>query len=68
LHRKVDREFLRYLKENNIDVCGENGGYHTFVTGGPLFKKKIKIDKSRSIMRDGYWFLDTLEYSLQNFL
>jgi diphthine-ammonia ligase len=66
--RKVDREFLRYLKENNIDVCGENGEYHTFVTGGPMFKKKIKIDESRSIMRDGYWFLDTLEYSLQNFL
>ena len=66
--RKADREFLRYLKENNIDVCGENCEYHTFVTGGPLFKKKIKIDKSRSIMRDGYWFLDTLEYSLQNFV
>jgi len=66
--RKADREFLRYLKENNIDVCGENGEYHTFVTGGPLFKKKIKIDKIRSIMRDGYWFLDTLEYSLQNFV
>lgn len=65
--RKVDREFLRYLKENETDICGENGEYHTFVTGGPMFKKKIKINKSRSIMRDSYWFLDTLEYSLQNF-
>ncbi len=65
--RKVNGEFLKYLKENNIDVCGENGEYHTFVTDGPLFKRKIKIIKSKSIMRDGYWFLDTLEYSLQNF-
>lgn len=62
--RKVDREFLKYLKENNIDICGENGEYHTFVTGGPMFKRKITINESRSIMRDGYWFLDTLEYSL----
>lgn len=65
--RKVDRDFLKYLKENNIDACGENGEYHTLVTNGPLFKKKIEITKSNSIRRDGYWFLDTLEYSLQTF-
>ncbi len=62
--RKVDREFLGHLKDNNIDLCGENGEYHTFVTDGPMFKKKIKIIKSQPITRDGYWFLDTLEYSL----
>jgi len=62
--RKVDREFLRYLKNNNIDLCGENGEYHTFVTNGPLFKKKIEITKSKTITRNGYWFLDTIEYSL----
>lgn len=62
--RKVDREFLSHLKDNNIDLCGENGEYHTFVTDGPMFKKEIKIAKSQPITRDGYWFLDTLEYSL----
>ncbi len=62
--RKVDREFLSHLKDNNIDLCGENGEYHTFVTGGPMFNKKIKLTKSQPITRDGYWFLDTLEYSL----
>ncbi|UZE92388.1 MAG: diphthine--ammonia ligase [Methanosarcinales archaeon] len=41
--REVNREFLKYLKDNDIDVCGENGEYHTFVTNGPLFKEKIKI-------------------------
>jgi len=62
--RKLDREFLSHLKDNNIDLCGENGEYHTFVTDGPMFNKKIKITKSQPITRDGYWFLDTLEYSL----
>jgi len=61
---RVDREFLNYLKDNNIDLCGENGEYHTFVTDGPIFQKRIKITKSQPITRDGYWFLDTLEYSL----
>ncbi|MCD6574500.1 hypothetical protein J7K97_02335 [Candidatus Aerophobetes bacterium] len=40
------------------------GEYHTFVTNGPLFKKKIEITKSKTITRNGYWFLDTIEYSL----
>ena len=62
--RKVDREFLNYLKDNNIDLCGENGEYHTFVTDGPIFQKRIKITKSQPITRDGYRLLDTLEYSL----
>jgi len=55
--QRVDRDFLRYLKDNNIDACGENGEYHTFVTDGPMFRKKIKIDINTQIMRDGYWFL-----------
>ncbi len=62
--RKVNREFLSHLKDNNIDFCGENGEYHTFVTGGPMFQKRIKITKSQPIMRDNHRFLDTLEYSL----
>jgi uncharacterized protein (TIGR00290 family) len=60
--RKVDKDFLRYLKANNIDVCGENGEYHTFVIDGPIFKKKIEIIKSRVIKREDRWFLDTIRY------
>jgi len=63
---KVDREFFKYLKENSIDICGENGEYHTFVVDGPMFKKRIRITESKSITREGYWFLDTLEYSLSD--
>ncbi len=62
--RKVDKEFLSYLKENKIDVCGENGEYHTFVTSGPIFKKKIKIREHKPIMRDNRRFLEILNYSL----
>ena len=61
---KVDRIFLDYLKDNDIDACGENGEYHTFVTNGPLFKKKIEITKSKPIKREGHRFLETIEYSL----
>ena len=37
----VDRDFIRYLKNRNIDVCGENGEYHTLVIDGPIFKKRM---------------------------
>jgi len=63
--KKVDRELFKYVKENSIDICGENGEYHTFVVDGPMFRKKVRIGDSKPILREGYWFLDTLEYSLQ---
>jgi diphthine-ammonia ligase len=28
------------LKLGTVDPCGEHGEFHTFVTDGPLFKKK----------------------------
>lgn len=62
--RKVDREFLAYLKSNDIDPCGEAGEYHTLVTDGPLFERRIEITKSRPVRRNGYWFLDTVEYRI----
>jgi diphthine-ammonia ligase len=64
LGRVVDRDFINYLKSRNVDLCGENGEYHTLVVGGPLFKRKIEITESRTIKREGYWFLDTIKYKL----
>ena len=61
---RVDTDFIKYLKDNSIDVCGENGEYHTLVTDGPIFNKKIEIIGSRTIARDNYWFLDTIKYQL----
>ena len=28
---------------DNVDVCGENGEFHSFVYDGPIFKKPIPI-------------------------
>ncbi len=40
--KEYNEEFIEYTLLNNIDPCGENGEFHTFVYSGPLFKKKIK--------------------------
>ena len=62
--RRVDKALLDYLKRKNIDVCGENGEYHTLVTDGPIFKRPIQLIETRTIIRDNYWFLDTVKYQL----
>jgi len=39
-------ELKRLSKKFGIDVGGEGGEYETFVTNGPIFKKKIRIKDS----------------------
>jgi len=29
------------MKNHNIDICGENGEYHTLVVDGPIFRKPL---------------------------
>jgi uncharacterized protein (TIGR00290 family) len=63
--RRVDRHLLEYLrKKPGVDVCGENGEYHTLVIGGPLFKEKINITSSGIIERDNYWFLNVKDFKV----
>jgi diphthine-ammonia ligase len=62
--QRLDRKFLGYLKTGNIDLCGENGEYHTLVVNGPLFNRGIKIIESKTINRDNRWLLDTVKYRL----
>lgn len=62
--RSVDRSFADYLGANGIDHCGEKGEYHTLVTGGPLFKKKIKLLHNGIVDHDGYYLLDISKFEL----
>ena len=51
--REIDSDFAKSLPDG-IDLCGENGEYHTFSYGGGLFKDKIefKIFKANRISYD----------------
>lgn len=48
--RLYNRSFLNDLPKN-VDPCGEQGEFHTFVYDGPIFGKAIKWDKGRIIYR-----------------
>jgi len=65
--RIIDEDFISELKViNNVDLCGENGEYHSFVFDGPIFSKRIDITKRDKVLINGYWFLDIHEYKLKD--
>ncbi|PTT73498.1 MULTISPECIES: diphthine--ammonia ligase [unclassified Chryseobacterium] len=41
--RIIDEDFIKDLPEN-VDVCGENGEFHTFTFNGPLFKNPVEFE------------------------
>jgi len=49
--RIIDKDFLTDLPKN-IDPCGENGEFHTFVFDGPIFKNPIPIEVGKTIYRE----------------
>ena len=53
--RLYNRQFLSDLPAH-IDPCGENGEFHSFTYGGPLFKKEIPFTKGECVLRDGRFF------------
>jgi diphthamide synthase (EF-2-diphthine--ammonia ligase) len=48
--RLIDESFVRDLPAN-VDVCGENGEYHSFVFDGPIFKHPIPFTKGDIVYR-----------------
>jgi len=57
--RELNAEFFRDLPEN-VDPCGENGEFHTFVFAGPIFSDPIPVKTGAIVERDSFLFCDLL--------
>lgn len=58
--REFDEQFLDDLP-SNIDPCGENGEFHTFVYDGPIFDKPITHELGEIVLRDErFYYCDIL--------
>lgn len=65
--RVIDESFLRDLP-HGVDVCGENGEYHSFVYDGPIFRNPVKFEIVRryyidypdetNTQQNRYWYLE----------
>ena len=70
--RVIDRQFLADLPEN-VDPCGENGEFHTYVFDGPIFQQPIPFQIGEKVLKTyssqnkegetieyGFWFQDLI--------
>lgn len=57
--RSFDAEFLEALP-SDVDPCGENGEFHSFVSAGPMFTAPVCVEVGEVVERDGFVFADVL--------
>ena len=57
--RRFDARLLADLPDG-VDPCGENGEFHTCVTGGPMFSQRLPVVTGDRVERDGYAYCDLL--------
>jgi len=55
--RRYDERLLAQLPPG-VDPCGENGEFHTFVSGGPIFAEPIACERGEIVEREGFVFCD----------
>jgi diphthamide synthase (EF-2-diphthine--ammonia ligase) len=58
--REFDGTLLKALPDS-VDPCGENGEFHTFVYGGPMFRGPIGIAAGEIREIDGFAYADLIQ-------
>lgn len=66
--RTLDRSFAgRFFDDSlladlpaQVDPCGENGEFHTFVFKGPIFRRPIPCTPGEVLMRNNFYYSDLL--------
>ena len=68
--RELDQSFIDDLPKG-VDVCGENGEFHSFVYDGPIFKNPIPVKVNEIVKKEykstekkewdsAFWFADII--------
>jgi diphthamide synthase (EF-2-diphthine--ammonia ligase) len=60
--RWYDADLLAALPPE-VDPCGENGEFHTFVVDGPGFAHPLDVTVGETVERDGFVFTDVVPTS-----
>ena len=57
--RRFDLSLLQDLPRG-VDPCGERGEFHTMVTAGPMFDRRLSVQIGEQVERDGFVFTDLI--------
>jgi uncharacterized protein (TIGR00290 family) len=61
--REYDEKFLSDLPAD-VDLCGENGEFHSFVYDGPIFRESVLFTKGEIVLRDNrFYYCDLVPVS-----
>jgi uncharacterized protein (TIGR00290 family) len=58
--RAFDTSLLADLPDT-VDPCGERGEFHSCVTAGPMFSKRLDVSPGDVVERDGFVFADLMK-------
>jgi uncharacterized protein (TIGR00290 family) len=58
--RTIDKDFINDLPKN-VDPCGENGEFHTFVFDGPILNSPVNFFKGDISLRNGFYYCDLIK-------
>jgi uncharacterized protein (TIGR00290 family) len=58
LGRITDEQFAADIQKTGVDVCGENGEYHSFAFAGPVFKRPVNWAGGERRLDGGFAQLD----------
>jgi uncharacterized protein (TIGR00290 family) len=56
LGKVLDEKVIEELEALNVDVCGENGEFHTLVLDCSLFTHCIRVEVMNKLKHEQYWF------------
>jgi len=69
LGRELDKYSLEQLctinAKTGLDICGEQGEYHTLVLDGPPFQKRVHVGTYLKRTKDSLMYIDIQRVSLQ---
>lgn len=57
LGKMLDVNLVPELEARGVDVCGENGEFHTIVLNCAAFNKPVKLPKYSKTRHEDYWFI-----------
>lgn len=61
LGKTFDEAFVDELRTYDVNICGENGEYHTFVFDGPIFKHPVSYKLGNLISVPPYKTIEIFE-------
>jgi uncharacterized protein (TIGR00290 family) len=56
LGKILDLKLVQQLNDAGVDVCGENGEFHTLVLDCPLFSRPLDVEIAGRAKHENYWF------------